>query len=209
MTIADLSTMLGIPIDTLYGWRHRGEGPRGYRRRPPRSLSPLQRRGLARGASRPPSVRTGIGGWLTSSDSHSSAGRLWPPSSRHRYRVRYRDESGRQHCETKTRLVDAERRKVEIEVALAGGTWRDPRRGEMRLHEWVELCYPRDMIFEHNSVSFTLTRYGGLFEDNADAAIDRLDALLGNSSTTSRISDLDARLRIGRTADQRLRRPPR
>jgi integrase len=38
-----------------------------------------------------------------------------------RYRVRYRDESGKQHCETKTRLVDAERRKAEIEVALAGG----------------------------------------------------------------------------------------
>ena len=35
----------------------------------------------------------------------------------------------------------------------------------------------------HNSVAFTLTRYGGLFEDNADAAIDRLDALLGFSAT--------------------------
>jgi excisionase family DNA binding protein len=31
MTIVDLSTMLGVPVDTLYGWRHRGEGPRGYR----------------------------------------------------------------------------------------------------------------------------------------------------------------------------------
>jgi integrase len=31
----------------------------------------------------------------------------------------------------------------------------------------------------HNSVAFTLTMYGGLFEDNTDAAIDRLDALLG------------------------------
>jgi excisionase family DNA binding protein len=31
MTIADLSAMLGVPIDTLYGWRHRGEGPKGYR----------------------------------------------------------------------------------------------------------------------------------------------------------------------------------
>jgi len=30
----------------------------------------------------------------------------------------------------------------------------------------------------HNSVAFTLTRYGGLFEDGADAAVDRLDALL-------------------------------
>ena len=41
-----------------------------------------------------------------------------------RYRVRYRDESGKQHGKTKMRLVDAERRKAEIEVALAGGTWR-------------------------------------------------------------------------------------
>ena len=31
----------------------------------------------------------------------------------------------------------------------------------------------------HNSVAFTLTRYGGFFEDGTDAPIDRLDALLG------------------------------
>ena len=31
----------------------------------------------------------------------------------------------------------------------------------------------------HNSVAFTLTRYGGLFDDGSDAAVDRLDALLG------------------------------
>jgi integrase len=31
----------------------------------------------------------------------------------------------------------------------------------------------------HNSVAFTLTRYGGLFEDDTDAAVDRLDDLLG------------------------------
>ena len=31
LTINELSEMLGIPVDTLYGWRHRGEGPRGYR----------------------------------------------------------------------------------------------------------------------------------------------------------------------------------
>jgi integrase len=34
----------------------------------------------------------------------------------------------------------------------------------------------------HNSVAFTLTRYGGLFEDGTDAAVDRLDALLTPSS---------------------------
>ena len=32
----------------------------------------------------------------------------------------------------------------------------------------------------HNSVAFTLTRYGGLFEDGTDAAVDRLDALLSD-----------------------------
>ncbi|WP_198410350.1 helix-turn-helix transcriptional regulator [Microlunatus flavus] len=31
LTISELSEMLGIPVDTLYGWRHRGEGPEGYR----------------------------------------------------------------------------------------------------------------------------------------------------------------------------------
>jgi integrase len=39
----------------------------------------------------------------------------------------------------------------------------------------------------HNSVAFTLTRYGGLFEDGAEAAIDRLDALLGLSATPANI----------------------
>ena len=67
MTIADLSMMLGVPIDTLYGWRHRGEGPRGYRiGRHVRS--PLQRRGLAEGSGRPPPVHPGVGVWPTSSD---------------------------------------------------------------------------------------------------------------------------------------------
>jgi excisionase family DNA binding protein len=31
LTITDLSEMLGVPVDTLSGWRHRGEGPAGYR----------------------------------------------------------------------------------------------------------------------------------------------------------------------------------
>ena len=31
LTILELSEMLGIPVDTLYSWRHRGEGPQGYR----------------------------------------------------------------------------------------------------------------------------------------------------------------------------------
>jgi excisionase family DNA binding protein len=30
MTIADLSIMLGVPIDIFYRWRHRGQGPTVY-----------------------------------------------------------------------------------------------------------------------------------------------------------------------------------
>jgi integrase len=42
----------------------------------------------------------------------------------------------------------------------------------------------------HNSVAFTLTRYGGLFEDGSDAAIDRLDALLGAASAPENVVPL-------------------
>ena len=31
MTLPESSEMLGVPIETLYGWWHRGEGPVGYR----------------------------------------------------------------------------------------------------------------------------------------------------------------------------------
>lgn len=31
LSLPELSEMLGVPIHTLYGWRHRGEGPVGYR----------------------------------------------------------------------------------------------------------------------------------------------------------------------------------
>ncbi len=35
----------------------------------------------------------------------------------------------------------------------------------------------------HNSVAFTLTRYGGLFDDGSDAVIDRLDASLSGAGS--------------------------
>jgi len=59
-----------------------------------------------------------------------------------RYRVRYRDSSGRNHSETKTRRVDANRRKAEIEHELAAGSWHDPRRGDVLLRVWVEEWLP-------------------------------------------------------------------
>jgi hypothetical protein len=39
----------------------------------------------------------------------------------------------------------------------------------------------------HISVAFTLTRYGGLFENGSETAVDRLDLLLGGSSKVSGI----------------------
>ena len=54
-----------------------------------------------------------------------------------RYQVRYRDHAGKVHTETRRRLVDAERRKAELELELANGSWLDPRRGEVRLAVWA------------------------------------------------------------------------
>ena len=31
MTLLEVSQLLGVPVATLYAWRHRGEGPTGYR----------------------------------------------------------------------------------------------------------------------------------------------------------------------------------
>src|SRR5829696_9367289 len=59
-----------------------------------------------------------------------------------RYRVRYRDPGGKQHCETLLRAVDAERRRAEIELELANSAWRDPRQGDIRLDEWAASWLP-------------------------------------------------------------------
>lgn len=31
LTIEDLARLLGVPVPTIYAWRYRGEGPRGYK----------------------------------------------------------------------------------------------------------------------------------------------------------------------------------
>jgi len=31
LTVQDLAAYLGVPVTTLYQWRYRGEGPRGFR----------------------------------------------------------------------------------------------------------------------------------------------------------------------------------
>jgi hypothetical protein len=45
----------------------------------------------------------------------------------------------------------------------------------------------------HNSVAFTLTRYGGLFEDGSDAAVDRLDALFSGGDESGGVVQLRRR----------------
>ena len=46
----------------------------------------------------------------------------------------------------------------------------------------------------HNSAAFTLTHYGGLFENGSETAMDRLDLLLGGSSKMSgNVLHLDTR----------------
>ena len=59
-----------------------------------------------------------------------------------RYRVRYRDARGVQHSEAATRLVDAERRRTEVERQLTTSTWHDARRGDVVLRTWVDQWLP-------------------------------------------------------------------
>ena len=42
----------------------------------------------------------------------------------------------------------------------------------------------------HNSVAFTLTHYGGLFEDGSNQAVDRLDALILGVQTVAPVAKL-------------------
>ena len=45
----------------------------------------------------------------------------------------------------------------------------------------------------HNSVTFALTRYGGLFENGSETAVDRLDLLGGSSKVSGNVLHLDTR----------------
>ena len=75
-----------------------------------------------------------------------------------RYRVRYRDPGGKQHCETLLRAVDAERRRADIELELANSAWRDPRQGDIRLDEWAASWLPT----RHDLRSTTWARLEGV-----------------------------------------------
>lgn len=53
-----------------------------------------------------------------------------------RYRVRYRDPTGRERSKTFPRLGQARRFKATVEDELGRGLWVDPRAGRMPLAEF-------------------------------------------------------------------------
>ena len=53
-----------------------------------------------------------------------------------RYRVRYRDPTGRERSKTFPRLGQARRYKATVEDELGRGLWVDPRAGRMPLAEF-------------------------------------------------------------------------
>jgi hypothetical protein len=54
-----------------------------------------------------------------------------------RYRVRYRDLSGRERSKTFTRRVEAEQFLAQTEADKVRGTWFDPNRGRRRFGDWA------------------------------------------------------------------------
>ena len=57
---------------------------------------------------------------------------------RGKYRVRYRDPSGRNRSRTFTRKADADRFAREVEVDMDRGDWIDPRKSAISLQAWAE-----------------------------------------------------------------------
>jgi hypothetical protein len=136
-----------VPVATLYGWRHRGEGPAAYRiGRHVRYRGRPSRRGLT---LKPTGARGNV--------AHIERRRLQQRDASGRtrtvvhYKVPYRDATGKHHSETKTRLVGAERRKAEIEVArdrnvaILGADFAEwarawlPTRFDLRPTTWARL----------------------------------------------------------------------
>ena len=142
MTIRELSAMLGVPIDTLYGWRHRGRWTSWLPHRSTRPLSPRHGRSLAGSAGRCPTRGQRVA--MAYIERRVATRREASGRTRRvvRYRVRYRDPSGRQRGETHARAVDADRRKAEIELELGNSAWRDPRHGDIPLQAWAETWLP-------------------------------------------------------------------
>ena len=62
----------------------------------------------------------------------------WIEKRSGKYRVRYRDPSGRNRSRTFMRKADADRFGFEVEVDMERGDWIDPRKSAISLQEWSE-----------------------------------------------------------------------
>lgn len=75
-----------------------------------------------------------------------------------RYRIRYRDPAGRNRSETYRTRRQAEDRLHALEVALRGGTWRDPRAARVLLAERAAAW----LAGRHDLRPSTAKLYGGV-----------------------------------------------
>ena len=69
-----------------------------------------------------------------------------------KYRVRYRDPSGRSHGRSFSRKVDADRFAREVEVDMERGDWFDPQAGQMLVREWAETWLKASMSLSPTTV---------------------------------------------------------
>ena len=133
MTLADLAEMLGVPVGHAVRLAASGRGTAGLPDRPSCPLPAGRGRGLA-------TMPRPIPGWLASRWPTSSGASCCSEDKAGRTRKVDpvqgpvpRPRPARRTARRSGGSVDAERRKAEIELELAGGSWRDPRRGEIRL----------------------------------------------------------------------------
>ena len=117
--ISDVSAFLGVPVATLYQWRHLGVGPKAYR---------LGKHLRYRQADVRPGSRSR---WRD--DVGSVAKR---PDGR--WRARYRDPSGNEHARHFDRTLDAQRWIACVEVAVGRGEWLDPTLGTVTVGDWAK-----------------------------------------------------------------------
>lgn len=114
-----------------------------------------------------------------------------------KWRARYRDASGRTRSKSFTKKADADRYAREQEIDLERGTWIDPRKSEMTLHEWSEkflslsrrLAEKTQETYRRDLEGFILPRFGSFrighmpeSDEIEDWLLDEIDAGIAPSS---------------------------
>jgi hypothetical protein len=75
-----------------------------------------------------------------------------------KWRVRYRDPTGREHARHFARKVDAERWLASIETAKARGEWIDPERSRVTVGDWSRRLLTSQVQLKPS----TSARYAGI-----------------------------------------------